>query len=323
MRPGSSAIDPNGSAPPDLIPPDVRARLKDIDLNARFAVGGHGFGLHSSRSRGAGLEFAQYRAYEPGDEPRQIDWKLFARSDRYFVREAERDSPLTVWILVDATASMAQADAVRPAWTRLAAAKTLAACVIEIALRQGDRFGLAALGGGDAGTGRTTQALRVHAAAEGARQRDRCLLALHALTAQGRWPDEAALQPLWERIAPGSLVLWIGDGFDEAAVRLAERLAAARREVAALRVLTTEERDFPFRGGYRFRDPETDEEILGDGAAIRAGFLERFGAARAAQTARLAASGIRQTEYVLDEAPDLPLRRLFAARGIGVHPETA
>jgi uncharacterized protein (DUF58 family) len=298
----------------DFIPRDVRARLKDIALTARFAAGGHGFGQHSSRSRGAGLEFAQYRAYEPGDELRQVDWKLYARSDRYFVREAERDSPLTLWIVIDATASMAQADDARPAWSRLDAAKALAACAIELALRQGDRFGLAMLGG---------NGLRVHAADTGPRQRDRCRLALQVIAAQGTWPQESALQPLWERIGPGALVLMIGDGFDEASARLAERLAAARREVVGIRILTVGERDFPFRGGYRFRDPESGEEVLGDGDAIRAGFLERFGAARRALTARLAASGIRQVEYVLDEALDLPLRRLFAARSIGAHAETA
>ncbi|PSD26643.1 DUF58 domain-containing protein, partial [Stenotrophomonas maltophilia] len=66
------------------------------------------------RSRGAGLEFAQYRAYEPGDELRQIDWKLYARSDRFFVRESERESPITVWLLLDATASAGQADRAAP-----------------------------------------------------------------------------------------------------------------------------------------------------------------------------------------------------------------
>ena len=130
-----------------LIPPDVRARLRELRLVARAGAGGVGLGQHASRSRGAGLEFAQYRAYEPGDEPRRIDWKLYARSDRYFVREAERDSPLTIWLLLDATASMRQADAARPDFTKLDAAKTLAACVIELALRQGDRFGLITTGG--------------------------------------------------------------------------------------------------------------------------------------------------------------------------------
>ena len=94
----------------DLIPADVRRRLKSLRLVTRRAVGQHGIGLHQSHSRGAGLEFAQYRAYEPGDELRQIDWKLYARSDKFFVREAERESPVAVWILIDASASMGQAD---------------------------------------------------------------------------------------------------------------------------------------------------------------------------------------------------------------------
>jgi uncharacterized protein (DUF58 family) len=119
----------------DLIPHELRARLRDLRLVARRNAGGDGLGQHSSRSRGAGLEFAQYRAYEPGDEPRRIDWKLYARSDRYFVREAERDSPLGVWLLLDATASMRQADQADPARAKFDVAKTLAACVIELALR--------------------------------------------------------------------------------------------------------------------------------------------------------------------------------------------
>ncbi|MEO8010920.1 MAG: DUF58 domain-containing protein, partial [Dokdonella sp.] len=94
-----------------MIPPQLRARLGDLRLHPRSATGGLGIGMHSSRSRGAGLEFAQYRAYEQGDEPRRIDWKLYARSDRFFVREFDRDSTLCVWIVIDASASMAQADA--------------------------------------------------------------------------------------------------------------------------------------------------------------------------------------------------------------------
>lgn len=288
----------------DLIPPEVRARLRSLQLLSRRAVGNHGIGLHSSRSRGAGLEFAQYRAYEPGDELRQVDWKLYARSDRFFVREAERESPLAVWLLLDATASMSQGDAARPGWSRLHAGKALVACIAELALRQGDRFGLIALRG---------DGLRLVAPATGVRQRDRLLLELHGLSAQGAWPAADALRPVWERIGAGDLVVMIGDGFDEGALEVAERLAAARREVLCIRILTAEERDFPFRGGYRFRDQETGEELLGDGAALREDFLNRFAAARTALDARLDASGIRHAEYVLDEALDLPLRRLFGA----------
>jgi len=288
---------------PDFIPADVRARLKALRLAGRRAAGGHGFGQHASRSRGSGLEFAQYRAYEQGDEPRQVDWKLYARSDRFFVREAERESPLTAWVVIDATASMAQGDAARPGWSRLDAARALAACVFELALRQGDRFGLAVIGG---------DGLRLVPAGSGLRQRDRCLLELQGLRALGQWPDEARLKPLWERLGAGQLALLLSDDFDEAAVSLAERLSAARREVLSVQLLTAEERDFPFRGGRRFRDPESGEEKLSDGASARADFLAAFARARHQLGARLAASGVRHTEYFMDQALDQPLRRLFA-----------
>ena len=298
-----------------LIPPDVRARLRGLRLTPRGNAGGDGLGQHASRSRGAGLEFAQYRAYEPGDEPRRIDWKLYARSDRYFVREAERDSPLTVWLIVDATASMGQADVARPAFSKLDAAKSLAACVIELALRQGDRFGLIALGGA---------APVLVPTGAGPRQRDRCLLELARINAAGNWPEAASLRPLWERIAANALVVVLSDFFDDAAVDLAERLAIARRDVLTVQMLAADERDFPFRGGHRFRDPESASERRVEASAVRKVFLERFAAARARLAQRFSARGIRHTEHVLDEALDAPLRRLLApsasreGRGDGV-----
>ncbi|KAF1719579.1 DUF58 domain-containing protein [Pseudoxanthomonas wuyuanensis] len=292
--------------PHDLIPPQVRSRLRELRLTARRAAGAQGIGLHHSRSRGAGLEFAQYRAYEPGDELRQIDWKLYARSDRFFVREAERESPLTVWLLIDASASMGQRERTPPQRIRLDAAKSLAACIAELALRQGDRFGLIGL---------REDGLRLMPAGAGPRQRDRLLLELHALSPHGAFPQGERLNPLWERIGAGDLVVAISDFFDDAELALVERLAAARREVLAIQVLTSDERDFPFRGGHRFRDPETGEELLGDGAALRADYLQRFAAAQRLLQARLDASGIRHAQYVMDQPLDLPLRRLFGAHG--------
>lgn len=286
----------------DPIPAEVRARLRELRLGTRRDAGGAGLGQHASRSRGAGLEFAQYRAYEPGDEPRRIDWKLYARADRFFVREAERDSALTVWVVVDTSASMAQADAARPAWSKLEAARVLAACVFELALRQGDRYGLVAIGGDGA---------QVVPAGVGPRQRDRCLLELARLLTAGQWPGEATLRPLWERIAAGDLVLFLSDGFDDGLVALAERLAAARRDVLMMQILSAEERDFPFRGDHRFRDPETTAERVTDADAARAGYLQRFAAARAALDARLRRAGIRHTQALLDEPLDAALRRLL------------
>ncbi|MHC9085157.1 DUF58 domain-containing protein [Luteimonas sp. RIT-PG2_3] len=288
----------------DLLPPALRAELRSLRLAARRVSALRGGGAHRSRDRGAGLEFAQYRSYEPGDEPRRIDWKLYARSDRFFVREAERDSPLAIWIVLDASASMGQADETRADWARLDAGKALAAAIAEVALQQGDRFGLVTLGGDG------VQLLPIGA---GSRQRDRLLLQLQSLTAQGACPEADRLLPVWERIDTDALVVVISDCFDEACASLATRLAGARRDVAVIQLLTVAERDFPFQEGRRFIDPETGQAMAGDGASLRSGFLARFGLAQRELHARFDSAGIRHALHVLDRPLIEPLRRLFAA----------
>jgi uncharacterized protein (DUF58 family) len=286
----------------DLIPADVRSRLRNLRIVTRRAVGSHGIGLHQSHSRGAGLEFAQYRAYEPGDELRQIDWKLYARSDKFFVREAERESPVAIWVLIDASASMAQADAGQPDYRRIDAAKSIAACIGQMAMQQGDRFGYMAI---------SDDGMALLPPATGLRQRDRLLIELMTLRTGTAFAAETQMGPVWERIGAHDLIILLSDCFDEGAIALAEKLASAGREILVIEMLTTAERDFAFDGGYRFRDPETGEELLADGAALRAEFLARFGAARADLHRRLDAIGIRHAAHMLDEPVDLPLRRLF------------
>jgi len=291
---------------PIALPADVRGRLTALRLQPRRAHGAHGIGQHASRSRGAGLEFAQYRAYEPGDELRQVDWKLYARSDRFFVRESERESPVTAWILIDASASASQRDRARPAWSRLDHASAVAACLVELALQQGDRFGLLAIGG---------SGVQLVPAGSGPRHRDRMHLQLRQLNATGTWPPADMLRPVWERVHAGDMLVALGDGFDEAGTQLLERLAAARRDVFNVQLLTAEERDFPFTEGHRFRDPETGAELLGDGRALRAGYLEQFAQARRALQARLQSAGIAHATGWLDEPLDAPLQQLFGTRG--------
>jgi uncharacterized protein (DUF58 family) len=293
--------------PPLTIPPEVRSRLKRLALRTRRDLGDRGFGMHASRNKGSGIEFAQYRAYEPGDEPRRIDWKLFARSDKFFVREAEQESPLTVWLLIDASASMGQADRARPDWSRLDAAKLLALCTAQLALMQGDRFGWIALREGG---------LAVADPHRGRAQFERMQVELARLGAAGGFPDAERLAPLWDRIGARDLVLFLSDCFDERGIAMIERLAKAGREVLAVQMLTVEERDFPFDGGYRFIDPESGANLIGDGKALREDFLARFAAARAALDERLDAAGIRHTALVLDEPIDRPLHAFFG-RGAG------
>ena len=270
-------------------------------------AGTRGFGMHASRSKGAGLEFAQYRAYEPGDEPRRIDWKLFSRSDKFFVREAEEESPLAVWLLLDASGSMAQADRARPEWSRFDAARLTSLCIAELALMQGDRFGWMVL---------DESGLAVADPATGRAQAGRLQVDLSLVTPQGGFPDAATLAPLWERIGARDLVIFLSDGFDEGGIALIERLATAGREVLVIQILTAEERDFPFDGGFRFREQESGAELVSDGAALRETFLARFAAARASLDARLDTAGIRHAAVWLDEPIDRPLQALFG-RGAG------
>jgi uncharacterized protein (DUF58 family) len=125
----------------------MMAQTRDLDLVIRHVLAGLGHGIHAGRERGAGVEFSEYRAYAPGDEWRRVDWKLLARADRYFIREAERDNHVAVWLWLDATASMAEPSREINGIDKLWFARTVLACVAAIAQRQGDAFGLVVCSG--------------------------------------------------------------------------------------------------------------------------------------------------------------------------------
>lgn len=288
------------------LPAELRARLRDLRLRTPLQAPIGPLGRQQSRSRGQGLEFAQYRGYVAGDAPRQVDWKLFARSDRLFVRESERDAPLSVYLVLDCSPSMAQDDLANPGWTRLHAARRLAACALELALREDELFGLLAF----------EARAPLWAAANGGRgQRDRLLSALAGLAPTQAWPQARALDAFAARMPAGALVLVLSDGFDGAAAEFAVRLAAAQRSVAIIRILTAEERDFPLRGAQHLVDPESSAVREVDGEAVRAGFLQRFGDARAEFIAGLQQRGVACVEHWLDQPEDLALRALFGRGG--------
>ena len=154
--------------------------------------------------------------------------------------------------------------------------------------------------------------LQVINAGSGTRHRDQCLKMLVAADAAGTWPGEADCRLVWERVHANDLVLLLSDDFDEAVLGLIERLAAARREVLNIQILTVEERDFPFRDGRRFIDVESGAELLTDAAAARNDYLQAFAAALRQLNLRLNSAGIRHVSYTLDEHIDAPLQRLFA-----------
>ena len=292
-------------SPLDL-PPELRSRLRRLSIVPRRAAVLSAAGMHDSRNKGGGLEFAQYRAYERGDDLRAIDWKLYARSDKFFVRDAERESPVAIWIVVDASASMAQVDLARPDWSRFDAARRIAASLMEIALYQGDRFGLVV---------ESASGPLVLSPGSGGRHRDRVLMSLAPLKASGAADWSRDVGVFGEQMGPRDIILLLTDGFDEGCIATAERLAASGRDVCIIQILTGDERDFPFDQGYRFYDPETGAELIGDGRTLRADFIARFAAARAALSARLEARGIRHVEHFIDEGADVPIRSLFRSAG--------
>ena len=159
-----------------LATPALLAHTTDLNLVIRYVLAGLGHGIHAGRERGAGVEFSEYRAYAPGDEWRRVDWKLLARADRYFVREAERDSHVAVWLWLDASASMAEPSRSVAGLDKLQYARVVLACIAAIAQRQGDAFGLIVCGGGR---------VKFTPAARGPRQMQRVLAQLSRTEAAG------------------------------------------------------------------------------------------------------------------------------------------
>lgn len=132
------------NARPDLLSPAELAELGGLDFVARRVVEGFVAGLHRSPHRGFSVEFAEHRPYQPGDDLRYIDWRMYGRSDRYYVKQFEEETNLRAYLLVDASASMAWSSA--PDWLppKVWYAKQLAAALALTLVRQGDAVGLVA-----------------------------------------------------------------------------------------------------------------------------------------------------------------------------------
>ncbi len=249
-----------------FIDPRTLARVKDMPLVARSVAEGFLSGIQPSQQRGIGIEFSQYRAYEPGDEPKRVDWKLFARSDRYFVREADRESEIATWIVIDCSHSMAQ-QSESGAWTKFDYAQHLAATLAYLAQRQGDLPGLLLL---------NNRQQHVVPPAAGEYQWYRILKALHAAKAEGRIPyDASTLTPVRKLQLP-SLVVVISDFHETRGELLSfmRGVKTSRNDVIALQLLCEDETAFPFRGAVDFEDLESGERILVSARAARARYLE-------------------------------------------------
>ncbi|MGJ7918161.1 DUF58 domain-containing protein [Massilia sp. LXY-6] len=246
----------------------LAAHTGKLDLAIRHVLAGLGHGIHAGRERGAGVEFSEYRAYAPGDEWRRVDWKLMARADRYYVREAERDSHVAVWLVLDATASMQEPSRSIEGLDKLRYARLLLGCVGAIAQRQGDAFGLL-----------VCQGERAHftPAARGPRQLQRVLSQLERIDAAGTLPGSEVLRASLHFARAPSVVCVAGD-FLEWPSPLSEamlRLRGMRHDVRALCLQTEAEIAADFDASTAWRDPEGDGKLFRFGREARAEYARR------------------------------------------------
>ncbi|BDT57118.1 hypothetical protein MasN3_06120 [Massilia varians] len=281
------------------------AHTQKLDLVIRHVLAGLGHGIHAGRERGAGVEFSEYRAYAPGDEWRRVDWKLLARADRYFVREAERDSHVAVWLVLDASASMLEPSRLVAGVDKLAYARTLLGCVAAIAQRQGDAFGLVVLNGGRVAF---TPAMR------GPRQLQRVLLQLSRVQAEGELPDAATLRASLHFAQSPSVIFTASDLLDwpSPLSQALVRLRGMRHDVRVLCLQTQAEVDASFSSNLAYRDPEQRKDDSGGvyrfGADLKEGYRQNREAHFATVTAACRKSDIPIVAARIEQPPGEVLR---------------
>ncbi|GGG44976.1 DUF58 domain-containing protein [Hymenobacter glacieicola] len=249
-----------------MLTPEHLHALHNLPLAAKRAAEGLLHGAHASRRRGAGLEFSQYRPYQPGDDLRRLDWRLAARSDRYYLRESEVDTSLAVHLVLDATASMNHRD--DNGLTKLDYGRLLCAALAYVASQQGDAVALTIL---------HPAGLRHLPPRADARQLPRLYHALATAEAAGSFPDAATLAPLTARRQP-ALTICVSDLYEEEGEieRLLTRLRAASGEVLLLHLLAHNELAFTFRGAVTFEDLETGRTLQLDADQQRRGWQQHL-----------------------------------------------
>ena len=251
--------------------PPLLEQLEALQLSARNVVEGTTIGQHRSPVRGASVEFRQHRTYVAGDEPRRLDWRVLARTDRPFVREYDEETNLRCAILLDRSGSMAYRGANRPQRKFDYAAKFVAS-LSYLMLKQTESVGLAMSTGSGGPMGPW---LAPH---PGSGQLARVIDALERASPAGASEVPAAMSELAERLGRRALVVVVSDFFTAAAAvrRALARLRHARHEAILIRVLDPDEIEFPFRQWLRLRGLEGESPRLCEPALVRQRYLARF-----------------------------------------------
>jgi uncharacterized protein (DUF58 family) len=285
-----------------FLDPAVLATIGSLELLARTVVDGFLHGLHRSARLGLSMEFAEHRPYMPGDEIRRIDWRVYARTDRFYVKEYEAETHATVTLLLDISPSMAYGTG---AVTKLDYGRYLAACLAWFSARQRDRIGLVLF-----------DREIVDYVPPSTRHLQSVLHAIEALN-PGRPGD---LGPPLRRVAEqarrrGIMVL-ISDFYEDPdrVGEAVELLRATGADVMAFHLLDPAELEFPFEGAATFQDLEQGERLPVVPEDQRSRYQDLMKEHLAALTARMASTGVDYSVCDVSRPLDFVLYEYLARR---------
>lgn len=249
-----------------FIDPTVLATLDNLEMRARVVVEGFIAGLHKSPKRGFSVEFTDYRHYYRGDDMRHVDWKLYGRSDKLYIKQYEDETNVRAYILLDSSASMSYAS---ESMSKLEYGRTLASALAYFIMRQRDAVGLITF----------DDKIRDYIPAK-ARQLHliRILRSLHELTPGTKTDIVRPLTELAMTLKRKSLVILISDMLEDeqTTIRTLQQLRAMGNEVIVFHVLDEQELHFNFNESSEFIDMETAEAHITSPAAIRNAYLENL-----------------------------------------------
>lgn len=230
---------------------DLR-RLRHLSFSSKRVVEGHYAGRHASPQRGHSVEFSDYREYSPGDELGDIDWKVFGRSDRFFIKLFEHQSDMVANLVIDASASMAYAGSGRE--SKLDHACRMAASIAFLTIKQQDRVGLAVA---QNGLGRHEPALGSYV------QLNRVLKAMERLKPSGQASLAEALKEFSRRAGRRGLVVIFSDLLEESEpiMKSIAMLTQRGSEVIVFHVMDADELVLPDLADALFEDSETGQKV--------------------------------------------------------------
>jgi uncharacterized protein (DUF58 family) len=292
-----------------MLDPAQLQRMGSLPIKARVIVEGALSGLHRASVHGASVEFAEHKEYSPGDELRHVDWKAYAKMDRYYVKQYEQESQLTVYLVLDASASMQFAGG---GIAKLEYAGLSLAALAYLVIQQQDKIGLLACGDRAIETLVPPRARTTHL--------HDLLGVLDQVMQKGGVGDESPAAAL-RRIAEltrrrRALIILASDLFDtgEETLRALAMLRAQRHDVSVLHVLDPHERTFPYEGLTEFHALESSNRMLVNPSAIRREYLERMEQFLTKCRASLANAGVDYHLVQTDRPLEATLLDLLVAR---------